>query len=83
MRIGLIIGLIYGLIIIVYALLGASLIRGNSALAVGGGGVVLAIIVIIAFPIMYGIHRSYALYFGRLAETLRPDVLVRAARAGA
>ncbi|PYX51537.1 MAG: hypothetical protein DMG79_02865 [Acidobacteria bacterium] len=43
-----------------------------------GWGLALAV-----FPIMYGIHRSYALYFGRLAETLRPDVLVRAARAGA
>ena len=39
------------------------------------------------FPVMYGIHRSYRLYFDKLAETPRAPaptpVLVRAARAGA
>jgi hypothetical protein len=35
------------------------------------------------FPVMYGIHRSYRLYFGRMAENLRSEVLVRAAGAGA
>jgi hypothetical protein len=53
--IGLIIGIIYGAIIILYSLLGASLVGGNNGLAVGGGGVVLGIVVIIAFPIAYGI----------------------------
>jgi hypothetical protein len=43
-----------------------------------GWGLALAV-----FPIMYGIYRSYNLYFGRMAETLRPEVMVRAARAGA
>jgi hypothetical protein len=43
-----------------------------------GWGLALAV-----FPIMYGIHRSYRLYFGRMTETLRPEGLVRAARAGA
>ncbi len=44
-----------------------------------GWGLVLA-----AFPVMYGIYRSYRLYFGRLAETLQqPAPLVRAAGAGA
>lgn len=33
------------------------------------------------FPIMYGIHRSYSLYFSKMAETSRPPVLVRAASA--
>jgi hypothetical protein len=43
-----------------------------------GWGLVLA-----AFPVMYGIHRSYRIYFGRLAETLHPPAtLVRAAGAG-
>jgi hypothetical protein len=32
---------------------------------------------------MYGIHRSYKLYFGGMAETPRPDVRARAASAGA
>jgi hypothetical protein len=43
-----------------------------------GWGLALAV-----FPVMYGIHRSYRLYFGRMAETLRPEALVRAAGAGA
>jgi len=43
-----------------------------------GWGLALAV-----FPVMYGIHRSYRLYFGRMAETVRPEGLVRAARAGA
>jgi hypothetical protein len=43
-----------------------------------GWGLALAV-----FPVMYGIHRSYRLYFGRMAETLRPEVLVRSAGAGA
>lgn len=43
-----------------------------------GWGLALAV-----FPVMYGIHRSYQLYFGRLAETLQPRALARAARAGA
>jgi hypothetical protein len=43
-----------------------------------GWGLALAV-----FPVMYGIHRSYRLYFGRLAETLQPSVLVRAVGAGA
>lgn len=43
-----------------------------------GWGLALAV-----FPVMYGIHRSYRLYFGGMAETPRTEPLVRAARAGA
>jgi len=43
-----------------------------------GWGLALAV-----FPVMYGIHRSYRVYFGRMAETPRPDALVKAAGAGA
>ena len=43
-----------------------------------GWGLVLA-----AFPVMYGIHRSYKLYFGKMAQTLRPEVAVKAMGAGA
>jgi hypothetical protein len=35
------------------------------------------------FPVMYGIHRSYRVYFGHLAEALQPAILVKAAGAGA
>lgn len=43
-----------------------------------GWGLALAV-----FPVMYAIHRSYRLYFGRIGESLRPEALVRAAGAGA
>ncbi len=35
------------------------------------------------FPVMYGIYRSYQLYFGSKTETPRPEPMVRAAAAGA
>jgi hypothetical protein len=43
-----------------------------------GWGLALAV-----FPVMYGIHQSFRLYFGKMAETPRPDVLARAATASA
>jgi len=43
-----------------------------------GWGLALAV-----FPVMYGIHRSYRLYFGWMAETPRTAALVRTASAGA
>jgi hypothetical protein len=43
-----------------------------------GWGLALA-----AFPVMYGIHRSYKLYFGKMTEILRPEVAVKAMGAGA
>jgi hypothetical protein len=42
-----------------------------------GWGLALAV-----FPVMYGIHRSYRMYFGNMAETAKP-LMVRAAGAGA
>jgi hypothetical protein len=38
---------------------------------------------LVVFPVMYFIHRSYRLYFHAMVEALRPEVLVRAAGAGA
>jgi hypothetical protein len=35
------------------------------------------------FPVMYGIHRSYSLYFTKMAESTPVRVMVRAAGAGA
>jgi hypothetical protein len=37
---------------------------------------------LVVFPVMYGIHRSYRLYFGRVAEPLRTPTLAKAASAG-
>lgn len=43
-----------------------------------GWGLALAV-----FPVMYGIHRSYCLYFGKMAEAIRPQAMARAAGASA
>jgi hypothetical protein len=37
---------------------------------------------IVVFPVMYGIHHSYRLYFSRVSEALSTPPLVRAASAG-
>jgi hypothetical protein len=37
---------------------------------------------LVVFPVMYGIHHSYRLYFGRAAEAFRTAPLTRAASAG-
>ncbi|MGI8788464.1 MAG: hypothetical protein ACR2HG_11965 [Pyrinomonadaceae bacterium] len=50
---GLIIGIIYGIIIIAISLLGAG-IGGRGNLIAGGGGVVMGIVMMILFPVMYG-----------------------------
>lgn len=51
----LLISIPYGLIIIVYALFGAGMMGGDAAFAVGGGGVVLGIGIMIGLPIFYGV----------------------------
>jgi hypothetical protein len=43
-----------------------------------GWGLTLAV-----FPVMFGIHRSYRMYFSRMVESMQSEVLVRAAGAGA
>jgi hypothetical protein len=35
------------------------------------------------FPVMYGIHKSFQMYFGKMVEAVQQPVLVRAAGAGA
>jgi hypothetical protein len=51
--ISLLISIPYGLIIIIYGLFGASIVGGNAALAMGGGGIVIGLLVMIGVPIMY------------------------------
>src|SRR5690349_1681789 len=53
--VSLLISIPYGLIIIVYALFGASMVGGNASFAVGGGGVVIGILVMVGLPIFYAI----------------------------
>lgn len=43
-----------------------------------GGELALAV-----FPVMFGIHRSFRLYFSKMAESTRQDYLARAVGAGA
>jgi hypothetical protein len=38
---------------------------------------------VVVFPVMYGIHHSYRLYFGRIADAMRTTPLSRTASAGA
>ncbi|MGB0013374.1 MAG: hypothetical protein WBQ03_17325 [Candidatus Sulfotelmatobacter sp.] len=38
---------------------------------------------VVVFPVMYGIHHSYRLYFGRIADAMRATPLSRTASAGA
>jgi hypothetical protein len=38
---------------------------------------------LVVFPVMYGIHYSYRMYFGRMVEALSTPALARTARAGA
>lgn len=53
--IGLLYGIIFALLIVIQTIFGASFARGNAAFAIGGGGIVLAIIVLIALPLFFGI----------------------------
>ena len=53
--ISLLIAIPYGLFIIVFSLIGAAGARGDAGLMVGGGGIVLGIVVMIALPVMYTI----------------------------
>jgi len=43
-----------------------------------GWGLTLAV-----FPVMFGIHRSYRMYFSRMIESMHSEVLTKAAGAGA
>lgn len=51
----LLISIPYGLIVIIYSLFGAGMIGGDAAVAVGGGGIVLGIAIMIGLPIFYGL----------------------------
>jgi hypothetical protein len=54
--IALLISIPYGLFIIIFSLMGASVGGGGSeALALGGGGIVVGIVVMIAVPVFYAI----------------------------
>ena len=53
--VGLIVGVIYALLILVYTFLGASFVSSDARMAVGGSGVVFAVIALIGFPILYTI----------------------------
>lgn len=53
--IALIIAIPYGLFFIAWGVLGGSSIGGQGGLAVGGGGVVAGIAIMIILPIVYGI----------------------------
>lgn len=51
----LLISIPFGLLIIVQSLFGAVMFEGSSAVAVGGGGVLIGILIMIGIPIFYTI----------------------------
>lgn len=51
--ISLLISIPYGLILIIYGLIGGSAIGSNAGLAVGAGGIVIGLLIMIGLPIMY------------------------------
>ena len=53
--ISLLISIPYGLIVIVYSLVGGSVLGGNAGLGVGAGGVVIGLLIMVGLPIIYGI----------------------------
>ncbi len=53
--VGLLIGVPYGIIIILVSLISAGGNGGDAAFAIGGGGVVVGVVAMIGFPIMYSL----------------------------
>jgi hypothetical protein len=53
--VSLLISIPYGLIVIIYSLFGAGMIGGDAAIAIGGGGVVLGVAIMIGLPILYSL----------------------------
>jgi hypothetical protein len=53
--ISLIIAIPYGLVIIGVSLIGAGSARGDAAFMMGGGGVVMGLVIMIALPIFYAL----------------------------
>ncbi len=53
--VSLLISIPYGLIIIIYSLVGGSAVGGNAGFAVGGGGIVIGLLIMIGLPVMYSI----------------------------
>lgn len=51
----LLISIPYGLIIILYSLIGGGALGGEAGFAIGGGGIVVGILVMVGLPIMYAI----------------------------
>lgn len=52
---GLLIGVPYGLIAIIFALIGAGGAGGEAGLIIGGGGIVIGIVMMIFIPIAYAL----------------------------
>lgn len=53
--ISLLIAIPYGFFIIIFSLIGAGSAGGDAALALGGGGIVMGLVVMIVVPIMYAL----------------------------
>ncbi len=67
---GLIIGVPYGLMIIVFSLIGAGGAGGDAAFAIGGGGIVVGIVLMVAIPIAYSLMLAVGGAIGALIYNL-------------
>ena len=67
---GLIIGVPYGLIIIAISLMGAGGAQGDAAFAIGGGGIIAGVVMMVAMPIMYCVFAAIGGAIGALIYNL-------------
>ena len=67
---GLIIGVPYGLIVIAISLMGAGGAGGDAAYAIGGGGIVVGVIMMVVIPIMYCVFAAVGGAIGALLYNL-------------
>ena len=72
---GLIIGVIYGLILIVFGAAMSSLAPGNDAMAGGISTVVMGVIMMIALPIMYGLFGFIGGAIGALIYNIMSGII--------
>lgn len=68
--VSLLISIPYGLFIIIFSLSGATALKGEGAFALGGGGIVVGLLVMIGLPVVYSIMGFIGGAFGALLYNL-------------
>lgn len=73
--VSLLIAIPYGLIIIVFSLMGSSTARGDEAWLIGGGGIVAGIAIMIILPIVYAVIGFIAGAIGALIYNIFAGII--------